>query len=113
MEIIALDSEAFQKLIQKVDEIYALLTTSSQNFDIYEEWVESSDVSKCLKVSERTLQRLRANQEISYTPLHGKNFYQIREINRMLKDKLIRSKQKYLDELIKDHEARLKQLVKS
>jgi hypothetical protein len=56
-----------------------------------------------LKISERTLQRLRTKGHISYSMISGKTYYTIAEVKRMLNERLVRSNQESLNQLIESH----------
>lgn len=68
-----------------------------------EGWVDSRKVCHFLKISERTLQRLRTNGKITFTCLGGKYYYQISQIKKRLKDRVIKSTDECLRELIAHH----------
>lgn len=104
-EAVILDSEAYKKLVEKINLIadYIQEKKQSENIDFDEEWVDSYEVCAFLRISERTLQRLRTNGVISYSMLSGKTYYTIAEVKRVLKERLIKCKEEYLDELVKNH----------
>jgi len=66
-------------------------------------WVGSHEICEFLKVSERTLQRLRTNGKISYTNLGGKYYYQISQVKKLLKENLIKSTEECFLELAEHH----------
>ncbi|GEM52768.1 DNA-binding protein [Empedobacter brevis NBRC 14943 = ATCC 43319] len=105
MEVITIESEAYQDLMSKVDTIFDYVI-SQQNTDKNEDesWVDSYEVCTFLKISDRTLQRLRSENKINYSRIRGKNYYKISEIRRMLKENLIRRSEESLQELIQNHQ---------
>lgn len=66
-------------------------------------WVNSHEICEFLKISERTLQRLRMNRKISYTNLGGKYYYQISQVKKLLRENLIKSTEECLQELVEHH----------
>ena len=110
MEVITIDSRAFNEILTQLGKIFefvlALQGPCEQNED--NEWVDSFEVCTFLQISDRTLQRLRANGEISYSRIRGKNYYKLSEVRRMLDDKLIKSKKEYMNDLI-GHRKRLRE----
>jgi hypothetical protein len=50
-----------------------------------------------------SFQRLRSNGLISYSIISGKTYYTIAEVKRMLKERLVKSNQEALDNLIESH----------
>jgi hypothetical protein len=65
-----------------------------------EKWVDSGEVCRFLKISDRTLQRLRTNGKITCSNLGGKYYYQIGEIKKLLALHVIKSTDECLAELI-------------
>ena len=107
MEIISFDSELYKELVKKIDFITDYITnqelSANSNNDIDDTWVDSYEVCTFLRISERTLQRLRSNGQVAYSIISGKSYYQIKEIKRLLEDRLIKSGTDCLDDLIKQH----------
>ena len=63
-------------------------------------WVDSDDVCGMLKISKRTLQRLRSKRMVEYSLIQGKIYYKIKEIKRLLEDNIIRRSLDSVDNLI-------------
>ena len=75
MEVITIDSQAFKVLMEKLDALSEYVNTlkpPAENDD--GSWVDSHEICDFLKISERTLQRLRTSGKISYTNLGGKYY---------------------------------------
>lgn len=107
MEVITIDSEAFKELIRKIDSITDYISnknTSNTSKELDEVWVDSYEVCTFLRISERTLQRLRSNQLISYSLLSGKTYYTIGEIKRILQERLVKTGEEALSDLINSHQ---------
>jgi len=64
----------------------------------------SYEVCTFLRISERTLQRLRSSGQVSYSIISGKSYYQIKELKRLLKAHLIKSEADSIDDLIVQHQ---------
>ena len=70
----------------------------------------NQDIDQCdevctfLKISEKTLQRLRVSGTIAYSNIRGRYFYKVSEIRRMLEERLIRSNKENIDNLITNHQ---------
>ena len=99
MEVITIDSAAFHKL---KDDLQAILERERDTSLDDEMWIDNYDVCTFLKVSERTLQRLRAAKKISYSRVERHTYYQVKEIRRMLQNHLVRSNEEYLHDLIEN-----------
>lgn len=66
--------------------------------------MDSYEVCTFLKISEKTLQRLRVSGTIAYSNIRGRYFYKVSEIRRMLEERLIRSNKENIDNLITNHQ---------
>ena len=72
-------------------------------------WVDSYEVCTFLKISDRTLHRLRAAGMISYSDIKGHYFYKIKEGKRMLEERLIKRDKECINELITNHQKYVKE----
>jgi hypothetical protein len=110
MEVITIESKAFKDLMEKVNTI-AKFVVNYQPEDIKDEetWVDGYEVCTFLKISERTLQRLRTKGLISYSIISGKTYYTIAEVKRMLNERLVKSNQESLENLIESHKTYVEQ----
>ena len=102
MEVITIDSKAFQQLLEKVNAIndYVREARLEQTSNIDEEWVDIQVVCQYLRICEKILQRLRSAGKISYSGVGNKYYYQLAEIKRCLREHLIKSSDEMLDDLI-------------
>ena len=103
MEVITIESRAFKQLMDKLEalsEYVYSMEPSVENED--ENWVGSQDICRFLKISERTLQRLRANGKIT-SCMGGKYYYQIGQIRKLLRAHIIKSNDECLQDLIAHH----------
>ena len=105
MEVITIESQAFKELSANVNMIakYVLSLTANKEEASNEGWVDNYEVCTFLKISQKTLQRLRSANLINFTRIGGKNFYKISEIKRLMDEKMIRRTDEHLQELIKNH----------
>ena len=111
MEVITIDSQAYKELVNKINSIakFVINHQDNDNTNPDEMWVDSYEVCTFLKISERTLQRLRSNRLISYSVISGKSYYTIAEIKRMLNEKRIRSTDERMDDLITNYKLHAQQ----
>jgi hypothetical protein len=105
MEVITIESKAFKELEEKIDTIAEFVIAAQNKGEEPPEdtWVDSYEVCTFLKISPRTLQRLRSSGVIGYSKIRGKNFYKINEIKRMLEERIIRSTRECMQNLIQHH----------
>lgn len=103
MDVITIESKAYKEIVAKIDVIanYVFSQEDMKNED--EIWVDSYEVCTFLKISDRTLQRLRAAGLVSYSDIKGHYFYKIKEIKRLLEERLIKRDKKYINDLITNH----------
>ena len=109
MEVITIESQAFKNLMSKVDTIFDYVISQQNTQDEEDCWVDSYEVCTFLKISDRTLQRLRSEKKINYSRIRGKNYYKISEIIRMLQENLIRRSEECLQDLIQNHQKNVRQ----
>lgn len=111
MDVITIESQAYKELVTKINAI-AKFVVEYQDNDITnpdEGWVDSYEVCTFLKISERTLQRLRSNRMIAYSKIAGKTYYTIAEMKRMLAEKRIRSSEECMNDLINNYKLHAQQ----
>jgi hypothetical protein len=109
MEVITIESQAFKSLMSKVDTIFDYVISQQNIQDEEDSWVDSYEVCTFLKISDRTLQRLRSENKINYSRIRGKNYYKISEIKRMMEENLIRRSEDCLQDLIQNHQKNVRQ----
>jgi len=105
MELITFESKAYHELVGKIDKIagYIAKCESSASMKDKEIWLDSNEVAELLKISTRTLQRLRKDNLISYSHLRGKCLYRISDIEESLRERLIPSDPKTLEDFRKKY----------
>ena len=85
MKVIVIESEAYKRLLQKIDRIHSLVKKQEniiiQQSDPLEVWLSDQDAAAILRVSKRTMQR---NGEITYSIRGGKVWYMLAEVKRLL-----------------------------
>ena len=109
MEVITIESQAFKSLMSKVDTIFDYVISQQNIQDEEDSWVDSYEVCTFLKISDRTLQRLRSENKINYSRIRGKNYYKISEIKRMMEENMIRRSEDCLQDLIQNHQKNVRQ----
>lgn len=111
MDVITVETKAFKELMAKTMWLptmyFPVRTECKENED--DIWVDSYEVCTFLKISDRTLQRLRSKGEIAYSTIRGRNFYKIGEIKRLLESRLIKSNDECMRNLITNHKLYVKE----
>jgi hypothetical protein len=111
MEVITFEAQAYKELVAKINTIAKFVITQQNKEDEtpVDSWVDSYEVCTFLKISSRTLQRLRTARQINYSQIRGKNYYRISEIERLMNDNIIRRSDDCLQDLIKNHKLHVEQ----
>jgi hypothetical protein len=111
MEVITIESQAFKELQANINTIAKFVAAIQAKAEEEPEdgWVDSYEVCTFLKISSKTLQRLRTSNSITFSRIRGKHFYRISEIQRVLNDNIIRRSDEHLQDLIKNHRLHVEQ----
>ena len=111
MEVITIETQVFKELMAKINTIAKFVSAMQAKADEEptDSWVDNYDVCTFLKVSGKTMQRLRASNSVSYSRIRGKIFYRISEIQRLMNDNVIRRTDEHLQDLIKNHKLHVEQ----
>lgn len=111
MEIITFESKAYKELDNKITAIadYIFNHTEAESTNEDDIWVDSYEVCTFLKISEKTLQRLRVSGTIAFSNIRGRYFYKISEVKRMLEERLIKSNKEDIQDLITNHHLYVKE----
>jgi excisionase family DNA binding protein len=108
MEVITIESAAYQALAQKLDQVHEFFRSFSQkkeeeeiredreNRDV---WLESKAVCERLNISTRTLYRLRKERLIGYSNVRGHYRFKQSDVEKILNERLIAANPETLDEL--------------
>ncbi len=96
MKVITIESEAYKRLVRKIDKIYSDIKKQAKENatpqpDPSEVWISDQEAAIILQVSKRTMQRLRSNGEITYSIRGGKTWYTLAEVKRLLPGRVIRN----------------------
>ena len=105
MEVIKIESQAFRDLTAKINTIAKFVTAMQAKAEEEPDdgWVDSYEICTFLKISARTLQRLRASGTVKFSLIRGKTYCRISEIKRLMDNSVIRRSEEHLQELIKNH----------
>ncbi|MDR1918383.1 MAG: helix-turn-helix domain-containing protein [Tannerellaceae bacterium] len=111
MDVITIESQAYKELTANINSIakFVLASQEKENEEPADSWVDSYEVCTFLRISSRTLQRLRAQGAINYSLIRGKTFYRISEISRLLSEHVIRRSDECLQDLRKNHQLYVEQ----
>ena len=99
MRVITIESEAYKKLVRQIEWIYSYVKKQAKENatpkpDPSEVWIGNDEAAKILEISQRTLQRLRTNGEITYSIRGGKARYTLQEVNRLIAGRVVKNEKK-------------------
>lgn len=85
MEIITLESESFQRLIDKLDQVHQeLVKLQDPKKQLSKEWIDTYDVCHVLNISRRTLTKYLSQGRLNYSKIEGKNFFKLQDVEQFL-----------------------------
>ena len=84
MHIMTVESEAFQKLVEKLDAISVKLNNHKETTPLSVIWVDNQDVCELLHISKRTLQHYRDSGKLPFSQIGAKIYYKASDIDAFL-----------------------------
>lgn len=84
MNVITMESEAFQKLVEKLDAISVRLNNHKETTPLSDVWMDNQDVCELLHISKRTLQHYRDSGKIPFSQVGAKIYYKATDIDDFL-----------------------------
>lgn len=82
MEVLTIQSEAFHKLIGKLDAINYRLTAKEK--EPKEKWLDNQEFMHLMKISKRTAQHYRDSGIISFSQIGSKIYYKLSDVEELL-----------------------------
>ena len=85
MEVITIQSDAFQQIISKLDSLEANVKHIARQQPLSEPWLDIAETCSLLNVSKRTLQTYRDNGTLSFSKIGGKIYFNATDVEEHLK----------------------------
>lgn len=82
MQVVTIESEAFQQIVEKIEAINERLTAKEKQPK--EIWYDNDELAEMLHISKRTLQNYRDKGTISFSQLGNKIFYKAQDVEELL-----------------------------
>lgn len=102
MEIITIDHQVYQDLSTKIDRIadyvFKKEATIAEEPEI---WLTSEELADLLKISTRTLQRMRKERAIPYCMIRRKCLYRLSDVEKCITQRIVSCNPQTLDEFRK------------
>ena len=83
MEVVTIQSQAFQELVNKLEAINNRLTAKEK--EPKEKWLDNQELMQLLKISKRTAQHYRDSGLISFSQVGNKIYYKLSDVEELLK----------------------------
>lgn len=86
MEIVIIEKKTFEELLSGVNTLTEKVNALHHrcNEKAMSNWLDGEEVCRQLKISIRTLQKLRDNRLIGYSQINRKFYYKPQEVERLL-----------------------------
>ncbi len=82
MQVVTLQSEAFQELVEKLEAINQRLTSKEK--EPKDKWLDNQELMQLLKISKRTAQHYRDSGLISFSQVGNKIYYKLSDVEQLL-----------------------------
>ncbi len=82
MEVITIQSEAFNQIVEKIEAVNKRLDAKEK--EPKEKWLDNVEVMAILKISKRTAQNYRDSGLISFSQVGNKIYYRLSDIETLL-----------------------------
>lgn len=83
MNVITIQSEAFNEIVGKIEQINKRL--SEKEKEPQEKWLDNQELMQLLKISKRTAQHYRDSGLISFSQVGNKIYYKMADVEELLK----------------------------
>jgi len=84
MEVITIESQAFQLLLEKIDALHAEVQRMKNPVDQFAtEWIDGDEVMKMLNISRRTLCNYGSQGLLNPSRIGKRKFYNVQDVKRM------------------------------
>lgn len=84
MQVITIESEAFQKIVNQLESIQQKLNKEKGTTPLSDIWMDNQDVCELLHISKRTLQHYRDSGLIPFSQIGAKIYYKASDIDEFL-----------------------------
>lgn len=84
MQVITIESQAFQKLLDQLEAIQQKLDKEKSTTPLSDIWMDNQDVCELLHISKRTLQHYRDSGKLPFSQIGAKIYYKASDIDAFL-----------------------------
>jgi MerR family transcriptional regulator, repressor of the yfmOP operon len=86
MNVITMESQAFQKIMDQLEAIQQKLNKDKLSTPLSDIWMDNQDVCELLHISKRTLQHYRDSGKIPFSQIGAKIYYKAADIDAFLSE---------------------------
>ena len=100
METTIINTEEWKELVQKIDRISEFIEQHTERLPIDDNaWMNEMQVCSYLRISLKTLQRLRKSGEITFSTIAKKHHYKAGDLKALMEKKSIKSSREHIENL--------------
>ncbi|MDR1368615.1 MAG: helix-turn-helix domain-containing protein [Dysgonamonadaceae bacterium] len=100
MDTIVINAEEWKELVYKIDRIAGFIEQYAEQLPAADNaWLNETQVCDYLKISTKSLQRLRKSGDIAFSTVCKKHFYKAGEVKVLMEKKITGSNREHLDRL--------------
>ncbi len=104
MEIITFDHKVYQDLNDKIQRIADYVFNKESNPQReFEIWLTNEELADLLKISTRTLQRMRKDRSIPYSMLRNKCVYRLSDVEECIAQRVIKCNPQTLEDFRRNY----------
>lgn len=105
MEVITIDSKAFKELAEKIEKIAEFFFSSKATIRKLRKTylVRQRPTCRYARISTRTLQRLRKDNQIAYTKLRRKCIYRLSDVRESVNSRIVTCDPQTMDDYYKNY----------
>jgi hypothetical protein len=89
MEVITIETTAFQQIISNISELKEVLIRKGRQNPLSDTWLDIAETCILLKISKRTLQTYRDKGLLPFSQISGKIYFRASDIEEHLKKNYI------------------------
>jgi len=109
METIIINTEEWKDLVQKIDRITRFIEQYAEQFSLDNNtWLNETQVCDYLRISLKTLQRLRKSGEIKFSTIAKKHHYKAEDIKWLMENKLAKNNRELIENFKSFHKERFR-----
>lgn len=107
MDVITIESSAYQELLGKVNTIFRYVKEQKVENELQpDRLIGNRELATLLGISTRTLQRMRSNDQISFKLIYGRCYYDLGDIEQAIRNGTLHCNPKTMKELRRNFKLR-------